>query len=118
MENNNLNLMHLLKKKVYHLINKKNMYHLISKKNIVIACSISNEIAKSNITKDENDENVAHFEITEVVLVPFNVVNNDYQQDSTILYIFISNKWFGQLLDISPKKIIFYKNFSFRSFIY
>ena len=33
----------------------------------------------------------------------FNIVNNDYQHDSRVLYEFIPNKYFGQLLDISPK---------------
>ena len=47
---------------------------------------------KSKITKYENDENVPHLEITEIVLVHFNVVNNDYQNDSRVLYNFISNK--------------------------
>ena len=67
---------------------------------------------KSEITKDENGENVPNLEITEVVLVHCNIVNNDYQQDSRILYTFISNKSFGQLLDISPKKVIFLKIFN------
>ena len=34
---------------------------------------------KSKITKDENDENVPYLEITEVVLVHCNIVNNNYQ---------------------------------------
>ena len=34
-------------------------------------------------TKDKNGENVPHLEITEVVLVDCNMVNNDYQQDKT-----------------------------------
>ena len=38
--------------------------------------------AKNIITKDKNCENVPHLEITEVILVHFNIVNNDYQQDS------------------------------------
>ena len=41
-----------------------------------------------------------HLEITEVVLVHSNIVNNDYQQDLRVLYTFVSNKYFGQLLDI------------------
>ena len=41
---------------------------------------------KSKITKDENDENVPHLEITEVVLIHWNIVNNDYQQYSRALY--------------------------------
>ena len=57
---------------------------------------------KSNITKDRNGENVPHLEITEVVLVHCNIFNNDYQQDSGVLYTFIPNKSFGQLQDISP----------------
>ena len=36
---------------------------------------------KSKITKNENGENVPHLEITDVVLIHFNIVNNDYQQD-------------------------------------
>ena len=51
-------------------------------------------------------------EITELVLMHCNIVNNDYQQDSRVLYTFVPNKSFGQLLDISPKKIIFFKTFN------
>ena len=58
---------------------------------------------KSKITKDENGENVTCLEITEVVLMHCNIVNNDYQQDSRVLYTFVPNKPFGQLLDISAK---------------
>ena len=66
----------------------------------------------SRITKDQNGENVPHLRITEVVLVHFNIVNNDYEQDSRVLYKFIHNKSFGQLLDIFPKKIIFQETFN------
>ena len=66
---------------------------------------------KSKITKDENCKNVPHLEITEVVLIHCNIVNNDYQQDSRVLYTFVPNKSFGQLLDISPKNFIFLKTF-------
>ena len=62
---------------------------------------------KSRITKDENGENVPNLEITEVILIHCNIVINDYQQDSRVLYIFVPNKSFGQLLDISPKNFIF-----------
>ena len=58
---------------------------------------------KSKVTKDENGENVPHLEITEVILVHYNIINNDYQHDSGVLYTFIPNRLFGQLLDISPK---------------
>ena len=45
---------------------------------------------KNKITKDKNDENVPHLETTEVVLVHCNIANNDYQQDSRVLYSFCS----------------------------
>ena len=50
-----------------------------------------------------------HLEITELVLVHCNIVNNDYQNDSRVLYAFVSNKSFGQLLDISPKKTLHFQ---------
>ena len=53
---------------------------------------------------------MSHLEITELVLVDCNIVNNDYQQDSRVLYTFLPNKSFGALLDISPSNHIFLKN--------
>ena len=41
---------------------------------------------KSNITKNKNGENVPQLDITEVVLIHCNIVNNSYQQDSRVLY--------------------------------
>ena len=68
--------------------------------------------AENKITKDKNGENVPHLEITEVVLVHCNMVNNDYQQDSRVLYTFVPNKPFGSLLDISPANHILLKTFN------
>ena len=62
---------------------------------------------KSKITKDKNDKNVPNLEITEVVLIHCNIVNEDYQQDSRALYTFVPNKSFKQLLDISAMNFIF-----------
>ena len=67
---------------------------------------------KNKITKDKNGENVPHLEITEVVLVYYNIVNNDYQQDSRVLYMFVPNKPFPSLLEISPINHIFLKTFN------
>ena len=64
---------------------------------------------ESKITKYKNGENVPHLEITEVVLVHCNIVNNDCQQDSRVLYTFIPNKPFGSLFEISPTNHIFLK---------
>ena len=62
--------------------------------------------------KDKNGENVPHLEITEFLLVHCNIVNNDYQQDSRVLYTFVPNKSFSSLLEISPTNHIFLKTFS------
>ena len=67
---------------------------------------------ENKITKDKNGENVPHLEITEVVLVHCDIVNNDYQQDSRVLYTFVPNKPFGSLLEISPTNHIFLKTFN------
>ena len=55
--------------------------------------------AKNRTTRDKNRENVSHSEIIEIVLVHCNIVNNDYQQDTRVLHIFVLNKSFGQLLN-------------------
>ena len=67
---------------------------------------------ENKITKEKNGENVPHLEITEVVLVHFNIVNNDYQQDSRVLYAFVPNKLFGSLLEISPANNTFLTTFN------
>ena len=67
---------------------------------------------KNKITKDKNGENEPHLEITEVVLVHCNIVDNDYQQDSRVKYTFVPNKPFGSLLEISLTNHIFLKTFN------
>ena len=67
---------------------------------------------ESKITKDKNGKNVPHLEIAEVVLVHCNFVNNDYQQDSRVLYTFVPNEPFDSLLEISPTNHIFLKTFN------
>ena len=52
------------------------------------------------ITKYTNGEDMLHLQITEVALVHGNIVNNDNQQDSIVLYIYFPNKSLGQLYDI------------------
>ena len=42
---------------------------------------------ESKITKDKNGENVPHSETVELVLIYCNIVNNNYQQNSRLLYI-------------------------------
>ena len=67
---------------------------------------------ENKINKDENGQNVSNLEITEIVLVHCNIVNNDYQQDSWVLQTFVLNKPFGSLLEISPANHIFLKTFN------
>ena len=67
---------------------------------------------ENKITKDKNGKNVPHLQITEAVLVHCNMVNNDYQKDSRVLYTFVPNESFGSLLDISPFNHIFLKTFN------
>ena len=50
---------------------------------------------KSKITRNENGENVPNLEITEVVLIYCNIIDNNYQQNSSVLCTFILNKSFG-----------------------
>ena len=53
-----------------------------------------------------------HLEITKIVLDHCNINTKDYEQDSRVLYTFVPNKSFSQLLDISPKNFIFLKTFN------
>ena len=66
---------------------------------------------KIKITKDANCEIVRYLEITEVVLIHCNIVNNYCQKNSRVLETFVPNKSFGQLLQISPKNFIFFRRF-------
>ena len=64
---------------------------------------------KNIIDADKNSENVPRLENVEVVLVHCNLVNNSYQQHSRVLFTFIPNKQYGQLICISPHSLIFLK---------
>ena len=65
--------------------------------------------AESKMTKNKNGENVPHLEAVELVLVHCNIVNNDYQQDSRILYTFVPNKALSSLLEMSSTNRVFLK---------
>ena len=67
---------------------------------------------KSKLIKEQNGENIPHLEIIQVVLVHWNIVKNDYQQDPKVLDTFIPNNFFVQLLDILTKNFIFIKTFN------
>ena len=73
---------------------------------------------ENKITKDKSGENVPHIEIAEVVVVHCSIFNNDYQQDSRVLYTFVPNKPFGSLLKFLPTNYIFLKSFFTSEFTY
>ena len=67
---------------------------------------------ESKTTKDKKGENVPHLKVFELVLVHCNLVSNDYQQDSRILYTFVQNKTFGSLLEILTTNHVLLKTFN------
>ena len=60
---------------------------------------------KKDVDSDKNSENVPKLESIEVVLVHCNLVKNDYQHSSKVLFSFVPNKQFGQLINISPNTL-------------
>ena len=57
---------------------------------------------KKDVDQDKNGEDVPKLESVEVVLVHCNLVNNNYQQASKVLFTFVPNKQFGELINIAP----------------
>ena len=61
--------------------------------------------SKKDVDADKSSENVPKLESAEVVLVRCNLVKNDYQHSSKLLFSFVPNKQFGQLINISPNTL-------------
>ena len=61
---------------------------------------------KKDINQDKDGEDVPILESVEVVLVHWNLVNNNYQQASKVAFTSVSNKQFGQLINIPPHSLI------------
>ena len=59
-----------------------------------------------DIDKDKNGENLPKLESVETILVHCNLIKNDYQHTSKVLFTFVPNKEFGQLINISPHSLI------------
>ena len=57
---------------------------------------------KKDVDQDKDGEDVPKLESAKVVLVQCNLVKNNYQQASKVLYTFVPNKQFGHLINISP----------------
>ena len=58
--------------------------------------------AKNDFDKGKDGEDVPELESVEVILLHCNLVNNSYQKASKVLFTFVPNKQFGQLITISP----------------
>ena len=72
---------------------------------IGIAKSRNNETVwkhKKDVDNNKNGDNAPNLESVEFVLVQCNLVKNNYQHTSKVLFTFFSNKQFGQLINISP----------------
>ena len=57
---------------------------------------------KKVIDKNKDREIAPRLETVEVALVHCNLVNNNYQQASKVLFTFVPNKQFGQFITITP----------------
>ena len=66
----------------------------------------------NTIDGDKNSENLPHLEVFELVLVHYNLVNDNYLHHSRILYTFVPSKTFGSILEISPPNHVFLKTFN------
>ena len=62
--------------------------------------------AKKDKDQDKDEEDVPRLESAEVVLVHYNLVNNNYQQASKVIFTFVPNKQFGQLITNGPHSLI------------
>ena len=60
---------------------------------------------KKDVAKDKDGENVPKLESAKVILVHCSQVRNDYQHGSKVLFTFVPNKQFGQLINISQNSL-------------
>ena len=61
---------------------------------------------KKDVDKNKDGENVPKLESVEVISVHCNLVKNDYQHASKVLFTFVPNKQFGWLINISPYSLM------------
>ena len=67
---------------------------------------------KKLLDKTKNGEKVPSLEEVEVVLVQCNLVDNQYQQQSEVLYTFTPNKSYAYLLNVEPSNLVFLKTYN------
>ena len=89
-----------IKNRIVFKINTRYKLELLSQETIELLGS-----TKKDDDQDKDGEDVAKLESVEVVLTHCNLVNNNYQQASKILFTFVPNKQFGQLINIFPRSL-------------
>ena len=67
---------------------------------------------KKLIDNTKNEENAPSFVVVELVLVQFNLVDNQYQQKSEVLYFFTPNKSYAYLLNVEPSNLVFLETYN------
>ena len=60
---------------------------------------------KKDVDQDKDGEDVLKLESVEVVLVHCDLVNNNHQQASKVLFTFVPKAQFGQIINISPHSL-------------
>ena len=86
-----------IKNRVVFKIKSGHKLELLTKETMELLGSL-----KKVIDQDKDGQLVPKFEVVEVVLVHCNLVNTSYQQASKVLFIFVPNKQFDQLITITP----------------
>ena len=67
---------------------------------------------KKLIDNTKNGENAPSFVVVELVLVQFNLVDNQYQEKSEVLYFFTPNKSYAYLLYVEPSNLVFLETYN------
>ena len=93
-----------IKNRIVFKIKTGHKLELLSKETMQLLRS-----SKKDIDKNKDGEIVPRLETVEVVLVHCNLVNNSYQQASKVLFIFVPNKQFDQLITITPHSLTMLK---------
>ena len=70
------------------------------------------------IDGDKNSDLVPKLESADLVLVHCNLVNNSYQQESKVLFTFVPNKKYGQLITVSPNSLIMLKTINAEFYLF
>ena len=62
--------------------------------------------------KIQNGKNVLNLEVVELVLVQCNLVDNQHEEKSEVLYTFTPNNFYAYLLNVEPSNLVFLKTYN------